>query len=248
MKSSIILFVALGIQVLFAGPAQSQIQKESQIGLSSILSLGGMREELEMSDEQANNLMDLWIVIRDELETEFQNYARKFGGSVSQENQKQLVSDFRATVEKIRDKELASINAVLLPHQVKRLKELHVQYLKRSSDGFETIAEQLELTTVQKEEIKQVGISLKKKIQTLYREARNEGTSTAELAETTQLLRLEAEDELLGVLTPSQREKLKELEGEKFEFQTIESRKQKEEGEGKSDQSESKSEKDRDDG
>ena len=238
------VLVVISVPFVFGAEGHSQTRhEESQVGLSSILSLGGMRKELEMSDEQANNLMDLWITTSDELKSKLDQFARQAGGLISEEKRNELEEELKQAIKKVRDKELETINAVLLPHQVKRLKELHVQYAKRNSGGFQTIADQLDMDAAQKEEVVQVGISLKTKTRELYGKVRDGELSQAEFKIQLQTLQKETEDELLSILTPTQRKKLKELEGEKFEFQTSANRESKEES-----ATESKSEKDRDDG
>lgn len=102
---------------------------------------------------------------------------------------------------------------VLLPHQVRRLRQIALQ-MKLSSTGYGSaggltggeVADELHLTDEQKRQLKEKEAKLREDIQRKTQEFYKQ-------------LREEARAELLSVLTAEQRRKLDDLTGETFEWQ-----------------------------
>jgi type VI protein secretion system component VasK len=98
----------------------------------------------------------------------------------------------------------AEIGKILLPHQMKRAKQLEMQLRLRGGLGRlgDQTAQELGLTDEQKEKLRGKSEQLEEEIR-------------KKLAE----LRTQAQNELLKVLTPEQQAKWKDMVGEPFEFQ-----------------------------
>ena len=104
------------------------------------------------------------------------------------------------------------VQDILLPHQVKRIKQIALQ-MQLQSAGYggaaafqNELAEELKITDEQKTQLqekqKEVAKEMQEKTQAFYKQ-----------------LQEESREKLLSVLTPAQRRKLEELTGEKFQWQ-----------------------------
>jgi Spy/CpxP family protein refolding chaperone len=110
----------------------------------------------------------------------------------------------RARFEEFRDKSQKDVEAVLLPQQRERLKQLMVQSQMRFSGTAginDTLATELGISEAQKEELRKKATEVQ-----------------AELDKKIAKLRAEAQAEVLTVLSTDQRAKLEKMIGTKFEF------------------------------
>ncbi len=104
------------------------------------------------------------------------------------------------------------VTEVLLPHQTKRIRQIALQ-MRLANSGYgsaaalnaDEVAKELGITADQVEELKKREAELRQEIQEKTRDFYKK-------------LNEESRDKLLGVLTAAQREKLKELQGDKFEL------------------------------
>lgn len=104
------------------------------------------------------------------------------------------------------------VEEVLLPHQSKRIRQIGLQ-MRLANSGYgsaaalnsEDIAKELGITPEQIEELKKREVELRQEIQEKTREFYKK-------------LNEESREKLMSVLTSAQRQKLKDLEGDKFEL------------------------------
>jgi len=162
-------------------------------GVTQLLQDDKVKAELNIVPDQEKQLEEVAGKIRDS--------ARDFFGGLrdlSDEERRAKFDEFRASSQK-------QVEAVLLPQQRERLKQLMVQSSARFSQspgGINTdLAKELNVTDAQKE-------ALQKKSEEVQ----------AELNKKLTKLRDEARTEILSVLTSEQRAKLDKLMGPKFEF------------------------------
>jgi hypothetical protein len=156
-----------------------------------------VRKELELLDEQVQKL--------DKLEQGRGERMRQTFSGLEDVPREQRFEKMRELMRKEQQQTEKDIGQILLPHQMKRLKQLEVQ--NRSRGGGQALlsertGEELGLTTEQKE-------SLRKKAAELEEQIRKKLTE----------MRKQAQDEMLQLLTPAQRAKWKEMVGDPFEFQ-----------------------------
>jgi Spy/CpxP family protein refolding chaperone len=125
---------------------------------------------------------------------------------MSEEERQEAFADMRGRAEKVVQSAQKDIDAVLLPHQRERLKQLNIQsQLRRqnTSDALTrgALATELNITDEQREKLsqmqEQVAEELRKEMEQLQQEAR---------------------EKVLSVLTPEQRAKLTQLTGDSFQF------------------------------
>jgi hypothetical protein len=170
-------------------------------GLSSVLMREDVRNELELLDGQMEELREL-------AEKRGEQMREMFSGmqDLSREERMQRFQELREKMQDAQKDAEKEIERVLMPHQVKRARQLAFQLRMRGGVGrammSDEIAEEFGITDSQREKIRE-------KAQQLEEELRKKMTQ----------LREEAQKELLNELTPQQQAKWKEKVGEPFEFQ-----------------------------
>lgn len=167
---------------------------------SELLAREDVRKELELVDEQVRKLEDLAEKRREGMRSMFSDLQ-----GLSREER---MERFRELFDKARADHKAEIDKILLPHQSKRLDQLSLQMRLRGGTvralADDQMAEQLGITAEQGEKIRVKSEELEQEIR-------------RKIAE----IRKQAQEELLQLLTPKQREKWKDMVGDPFEFQRI---------------------------
>jgi len=162
-------------------------------GATELLRDDKVKAELNIVPDQEKQL--------EEVATKIRESARDFFGGLRDLSDEER----RAKFTEFRDKSTKEVEAVLLPQQRERLKQLMVQssaQFSRSPGGInDTLAAELKITDDQK-------AALAKKAEEVQ----------AELNKKLTKIRDEARTEILSVLTSEQRAKLDKLMGPKFEF------------------------------
>ena len=166
-----------------------------------LLRMPQVQEELDLSDEQKAKLKEIEEGVRKQTREQWSGL-RDLSPEQRQAKYAELRQKMAERVEKTRKK----VEAVLLPHQQKRLQQIGIQLRMRwrglsGIAGDAKIAKQLDLTAEQKEKLQKIAAETRKKLQDLPREIMEEGRQNA-----------------MDVLTPQQKRKLEEAIGEKFEL------------------------------
>ena len=215
----LMLLLILCCQFTYCGFCNAQLEKEVQLGLSHVLSMGGIADDLGMSGDDRFHLGDVWLMTEMKLRSEFQKFDTQFSETLPVEEQEELKAELKDAIAAIRDNELVQIKKVLSDKQVDRLRQIRFQYLQKNGNGFKSLKDELELTDEQLEKVK----SIQEKLQREIREMRNSGQkmkiSRDEIAGHIKVIRGRLEDELVATLTGTQRAKLNQLQGKTFEFQ-----------------------------
>lgn len=166
----------------------------------SMLSNQQIREDLQLADDQ-------WKEVQ-RIQSDFQSQMRAAMNGVMEGGFKpERAGELKEKLEAVRTEMTGRLGQVLLPHQLTRLEQLgrHVQ-MKSSELGDSmfagSIAEELGLTDEQKERLRERAEELRAEMQAEIRK-----------------MQAEAREKLLEELTPEQREKLKEMLGDEFDYQ-----------------------------
>ncbi len=218
MKSTLLIVIFV-FQFLLVAHSHAQYQDEERVGLSNTLSLGGVAKALKMTDDQQFNLADTWLMVQIDLRNAFQEYQSNYAENLPESEQQRLRDTLNDAITKIRDLEIQRLEAVLKPDQIERLKQIRFQYLRRTGKGLEAIKDELELSDDQLMKIEKVAKELKEEALRFQASTREINLPPAELTHHLGQIRRNAEERLLSILSPSQRQKLRRLEGESFEFQ-----------------------------
>lgn len=165
-----------------------------------------VQDELEIVDEQSEKIQALQQEMRSEMGEMFNDIRGNMRDMDDSERQEAFsnIREKMTTMMKDYDNE---VYKELLPHQTSRLKQLVVQSQGRRGGGLsggqvpENLIDDLGITEEQLE-------AMKKKAEQVQ----------ADLVEKINKLRAQAENEILSVLDPGQKEKYKELIGEPFQF------------------------------
>ncbi|MGE0758939.1 MAG: hypothetical protein AB7F89_10655 [Pirellulaceae bacterium] len=161
-------------------------------GLAGLLQRRDVQEELELLDDQKQQLTALAEKSRERMSEMFRRGGNDGGNRDElRDRMRQFTSEITAEVEK-----------VLLPHQMKRLRQIEVQSRMRFGLGLGgEMASQLGLSESEQE--------------TLRNKARD---LEQEMAKKTAELRRQYQEQLIAQLSPAQQAQVKEMVGEPFEF------------------------------
>ena len=165
-------------------------------GLADVLRRDDVRKDLELLDDQVAQLQKLAEGRRDQM--------RDLFSGLRDVPQEQRGEKMRELFQKSQQDLEAEVGKILLPHQMKRAKQLEMQLRLRGGLGRlgDQTAQELGLTDEQKEKLRGKSDQLEEEIR-------------KKIAE----LRTQAQNELLKMLTPAQQAKWKDMVGEPFEFQ-----------------------------
>lgn len=162
----------------------------------SLINDASVQKDLELVDEQVSQLQEMQQDFSRELHNQLGDLSK---GDLD----KNRIKDIGTLVSQLREKQKSQIKQLLLPHQLDRLKQVRLQRHMEAAGTAGAlggkIAEELGITDVQKQKLKEREQEIKKEM-------------AAKMAK----LRDEAREELLQVLDSTQREKLKQMIGEKF--------------------------------
>ena len=173
--------------------------------VTAVLQDENVRKELDLVDEQISKLREITEKMQEDTRAQFQGF--DFGSlrDLSEDERTARFAEMRKKGEEVAAAAQKDIDAVLLPHQRERLKQLVVQWQMRGSveQALRTgpLGEELGVTAEQKEKI----------------EAKQDEVQAA-MNEKIAKLRQEAQEELISVLNPDQQAKLKGMIGAPFTF------------------------------
>jgi Spy/CpxP family protein refolding chaperone len=174
-------------------------------GVTGLLRDENVRKELDLVDEQISKLDGIADKLREDQQA--QNQGFDFGSlrELSEEERNARFAEIRKKAEELTAAARKEIDAVLLPHQKERLAQIEVQSQIRFgveralTDG--PLGETLAVTDEQKQKLQAKQEEVEKALQEKIAKAR-----------------LEAQEELISVLTAAQQAKFKSLVGEPFTF------------------------------
>lgn len=175
-----------------------------------------VQKELNLTEEQKDKLRALGEKLGEQMRERFSGM-RDLSEQQRRERFQEMQKDAAKRAEETR-KELAGI---LKPEQFKRLRQIELQQQGAAALMRPEVAENLGLTAEQKEKLEQIGRSSMEKIGSLFQEGRDRERSEEErnqLREKGQQIRQEGEKEAMAVLTPEQKQKLRDMMGEPFEL------------------------------
>ncbi len=163
-----------------------------------------MEKELDIVDSQREALAK----VRTEAMTKMRTLY-----DMSIPDQQERMKKYNEAAKALGEETEKKVLDILLPHQVKRIKQIALQMQLQSagygySSAFQNdqLAEELKITDEQKAELiekqKEVAKENQEKTQAFYKQ-----------------LQEESREKVLSVLTPAQRKKLEEMTGEKFQWQ-----------------------------
>jgi len=173
----------------------------------SLLGNEGVREELDLVDDQLAKFRDAQKELQEQISDKAKSLA---GGKLNPMEMGEIAKE----IAELQKGKQAKLESMLLPHQLERLKQvaLQIQMKKRGAANTllsDAVTEELGIDDAQKKRIEEKQKELKK-----------------ELAERMAKLKEEIRDKLLNELTAEQKTKLKDLSGDDFEYKPTDMRQQ----------------------
>ncbi len=165
-----------------------------------------MEQELELVPEQRESLAKLRTEV-------IAKMSKLYDTGIA--DQQERMKKYQESAKALGDETEKKVGEILLPHQMKRIRQIALQ-MRMQSIGYggagaitaDDVAQELELSDDQKSKFrdqeKLVQEEIRKKTQEFYKQ-----------------LQQESRDKLLEVLTPAQKKKLDDLIGEKFEWKAV---------------------------
>ncbi len=167
-------------------------------GAMGLLGNKQVQEELQLVDDQIEEMDALQSELREEMRSMFEGMRE-----MDRDERRAFFEDMREKMAEKTKQYEERYNAILLPHQQQRLKQLQVQTgNRRGLENNETLIDELGLTEEQIEKMKAKAVDVNKKLQ-----------------EKIAKLRSQAQNEILSVLSPEQQKKYKELAGDSFNLE-----------------------------
>jgi Spy/CpxP family protein refolding chaperone len=181
---------------------------------TGLLASEDVRKELGLVDEQVADLQK----VREEFDAKRRELFSGAGNlrDLSEEERRQRFAELREKGSALAAEQRSKIEAVLLPKQVQRLKQISLQIRGAAALNDEEVAKELGLSDAQKEKLAQVQEQNRAKAQELFQGLR--GGNREEFQQKMDQYRKESTEALLAVLTSEQRTKFEQMQGEKVSF------------------------------
>ncbi|MEZ6114918.1 MAG: hypothetical protein R3C99_28465 [Pirellulaceae bacterium] len=136
---------------------------------------------------------------------------------LSEEERNKFFADMRAQSEKRSAEARKKLDAILLPHQLKRLKEISLQQRGVQALTDAEVAKEVGLDEKQQQKLNETAektaAEMGEKMRELFQSGDREG-----MREKMQALRSDADKQLLALLSTDQQAKFESMKGEKFEM------------------------------
>jgi len=191
-------------------------------GLMGLLRNEAVQKELEMLDDQIAAVEKLGEKLQEEFpRPEIGNFR-----DMSEQDREKAMAQFRERSEKVEKAAAKQLAEILLPPQMKRLKEILVQQMGLRALTNAEVAAALKLNDAQKQKIE----TALEESSTAMREAprpeidfRNASQeerdkAIAQMREQREKLQKQAEEKTLAILTATQKKQFEEMKGEAFEM------------------------------
>lgn len=200
--------IACGIVLTLAAVASAQRGRfggrgDSPLGL---LRSDEVQKELEITDEQKAEITKI-------LEESRGDRPRINFRDLSEEQRREKFAELREQAQKRAAETMTKVEGVLLPPQVKRLKQLGIQARGLRALSDDEVAKTLKLTDDQQKEIAAAYEKSAQQMRELFQGGNREG-AREKLTD----LRKQTEETILGVLTDDQKKEFENLKGEAFEL------------------------------
>jgi len=178
-----------------------------------------MQKELELVPDQIAKLQEL----RDKMREEFGSLFSGMRDMTPEEREKRM-QEVRDKMQAATEKLTKQVDEILLPHQRDRLGQIRVQMLGGRALGDAEVIKALKITEAQQAKLTAIGEKTRTKMEEMFSgmrdlEPEQRREAFGKIREDMTKLREDAQKEAQAVLTAEQIEKLKKLQGEKFEFQ-----------------------------
>lgn len=171
-----------------------------------------VQKELELLPEQVADLTKHREATQSQMREMFSGMR-----DLPEDERRKKFEEIRGKLETAQKESREKVNAVLLPHQQDRLKEISLQLRGFGAIDDPEVAAALKISDEQKEKIAAVRTEQREKMGELFRQGGQDQDRDA-MREKFQKLRTENEKQVLDVLTTAQQAQFEKMKGEKFEL------------------------------
>jgi len=199
MRMLSMVFAAASASALLAASVEAQ-QRPFQRGGVELLQNVSVQKELKLTDEQIKKSKEAANQVRQKYQEAFSKIRE-----LTQEEQNELR-------KKVSQETLQALKEVLKPGQVKRLKQIELQQRGLLAFQEPEVDKALKLTEEQKAQIKTLSEDLAREMRGLF-----QGGDFQEAIKKVPVLRRQALEKGIAVLTAEQKKAWQELTGEPFE-------------------------------
>lgn len=172
-----------------------------------------VQKEIEVVDDQKAEIEK----IGEEIRSQRPQGERPNFREMSEEEREKYIAQMRERGAKEAKIANARLEEALLPHQMKRIKEISLQQRGVAALSDDEVAKELKITDAQKKKLEDVNQKNMETMRSKMEELR-QGGSREGFFEKYQEMRKEAEGKVLAVLTGDQKKKFEEMKGEPFEM------------------------------
>jgi len=185
-------------------------------GLLGLVRIEAIQEEIELLDDQKAQIDKLAEEMRPQ---RGEGDQRPDFRNMSDEERQKFFDEMRKRFEERAKTANEKLKKILLPHQIKRVEQISLQFRGTRALTDPEIAEKLKLTDAQKKKIEETMTANRESMGTRVRELFQGGGGDREKArEQFRKLREEADAKVLAVLTSDQKKQLEALKGDPFEM------------------------------
>jgi len=186
-----------------------------------LLQIEQVQKEIELLDDQKAKLRDLAEKTQGQLREQFAGLR-----DLPEDQRRAKMEELRKQMETRAQELQKEVEGILLPHQIKRLKEIRIQMMGLRALEDAEVAKALGITDAQKEKLAAVREEASQAmrgsmedfrgLRDLPEDQRREKMN--EMREKMEKARQEVEAKVLGVLSDEQRKTFEEMKGKKFEI------------------------------
>jgi hypothetical protein len=223
MRFASIGFVVLGMLVLcsaaMAQPGMGMgMFGGGQAALSGqygrLLNSPTVQKDLEIVDEQKTKITAANEKMMSSMRDAFSGMQPPSPDMTPEERQKSM-EEMQKKMQPVQDEYKKALEGILLPNQLKRLKEVALQVAGTSALNDKQVQEDLKLSADQVAKIKTINDDMSKKRRDLFTQAAGDFQSIRpKMQELTQ----ETDKQLMAVLTDAQKDSLEKMKGQKLEI------------------------------
>lgn len=140
------------------------------------------------------------------------------GGDLSDEERQARFAEFQRQREERAKQNEEKLAAILLPHQLDRLKEIHLQTRGTAALRDADVAGKLGITDEQKTQLSAVADEMQNEMRAAFQSLRDSGGGFEGMREKMTEMRTKSDEKALAVLNDEQKKAFAEMKGEPFEM------------------------------
>jgi len=187
-------------------------------GLLGLVRIEAIQKEIELLDDQKAQIDELAEELRPQRDGEEGGQRPDFR-NMSEEERQKFFAEMRKRFEERAKTANEKLKKILLPHQIKRVEQISLQFRGTRALTDPEIAAKLKLTDAQQKKIEETMAANRESMMTKVRELFQGGGGDREKArEQFRKLREEADAKVLAVLTSDQKKQFEALKGDPFEM------------------------------